>query len=64
MKLNKLDISHTSYSVINSKNKIISDRIAMKSMTYQNLIRSCDIGLSTVIVTKKLLKKNNFFFQT
>ena len=62
MKLNKLDISHTSYSVINSKNKIISDRIAMKSMTYQNLIRSCDIGLSTVIVTKKLLKKNNFFF--
>ena len=33
----------------------------MKSMTYQNLIRSCDIGLSTVIVTKKLLKKNKFF---
>ena len=62
MKLNKLDISHTSYSVINSKNKIISDRIAMKSMTFQNLIRSCDIGLSTVIVKKKLLKKNNFFF--
>lgn len=34
----------------------------MKSMTFQNLIRSCDIGLSTVIVKKKLLKKNNFFF--
>ena len=52
MQLNKLDISHTSYSIINSKNEVISNRIAMKSMTYQDLIKSCDIGLSTVILKK------------
>ena len=62
MQLNKLEISHTSYSIINSKNEVISNRIAMKSMTYQDLIKSCDIGLSTVILKKNLLKKNNIYF--
>ncbi len=57
MKKNNYPASHTSYKIINSKNKLISVRYA-KTLNYKNLLLSCDIGLSTVVVTKKLL--NNF----
>ena len=54
MKKNKIKISHTSYHVININNKIIGNRRA-KDMSYKNLLTSCDIGLSTVILDKKLI---------
>ena len=60
MKKNKLDISHTTYSIINDKNKILSYREASKKSTYSNLLNSCDIGLSTVIIKKKLFLKYKF----
>ena len=43
-----INISHTSYHIINNKNKIIGKRIA-RDMNYNLLLNSCDIGLSTVM---------------
>ena len=60
MENNKYDFSHTSYSVINNNKKILSARSAKKEILFDDLIKSCDIGLSTVIVKKKILLKNSF----
>ena len=54
MKKNLIDISHTSYHIINSKNKIIGKRRA-EDMSHKQLLDSCDIGLSTVILSKKII---------
>ena len=56
MKKSLVDISHTSYHIINSDNKIIGNRIA-KNMNHELLLSSCNIGLSTVMLNKKLLTK-------
>ena len=56
---NKYNITHTSYKIINHKNKIINYRTA-KNLEFRNLINSCDIGLSTVIIKRKLLNKFKF----
>ncbi len=60
MKKNKLSISHTTYSIINDNGKKISIRMASKKLNYNELLNSCDIGLSTVIIKKKLFLKNKF----
>lgn len=52
----KVDISHTSYFVIKKNKKI---RIKSRSFeNYKNLLASCDIGLSTVIIKKNIFIKN------
>jgi teichuronic acid biosynthesis glycosyltransferase TuaG len=56
----KLDFCFTSYSIINKKNTIIKFIKAKKYIDYKDLIKSCDIGLSTVMLKKKLLKKTKF----
>ena len=60
MKKNLIDISHTSYQIINSKNKIVGSRKA-KDMSHELLLKSCDIGLSTVILDKKLITNKKKF---
>ncbi len=62
MEKNNQVFSHTSYFVINSKNEIISKRKAKTFITFDQLIKSCDIGLSTVILNLNFIKKNNFYF--
>tara|TARA_B100001079_G_C16299377_1_gene464728 strand:- start:198 stop:932 length:735 start_codon:yes stop_codon:yes gene_type:complete len=59
MKINNYDITHTSYEIIDSNEKIIGIRKAY-DLTLQNLLLSCDIGLSTVMLKKNILKKNLF----
>ena len=54
--------SHTSYKIMNNNNKIISSRFAKKKIIFQDLIQSCDIGLSTVILNSNLLNKYKLFF--
>ena len=54
MKKNGINASHTSYTIINSKNKIIGSRNA-KDMNYKLLLKSCDIGLSTVVLKKEII---------
>ena len=55
MNKNKADISFTSYDVINSKGIKQGSREAKPILNYENLIKSCDIGLSTVMIKKKIL---------
>ena len=60
MKKTQINISHTSYLIINEDDKFLSRRIAKKKLNYKDLLNSCDIGLSTVILTKKLFDQYKF----
>ena len=61
MKLKKINFSHTAYEIIDEKNNIISSRSASKFITFKELEKSCNIGLSTVIFKKKIF--DNFYFK-
>ena len=61
MEKNKLNFSHTSYFVINEKDKKIGKFKVKDKINYKELLKSCDIGLSTVIIKKKIIKNKNFF---
>ena len=41
---------HILYHIINEKNQVISERKAKSVITFDELIKSCDIGLSTVVI--------------
>ena len=60
MKKNKLSFSHTSYDIIDKNGKKISSFNISNKIEYEDLLKSCDIGLSTVMCSKKLLQKNKF----
>ena len=60
---NNYDISHSSYEIINKKDEVIGKRNARNFLTYNSLLKSCDIGLSTVLVKKKILN-NDLKFPT
>ena len=60
MKKNKIDFSFTDYSIIDKNEKKIKTIKSPKIIKYQNLLLSCDIGLSTVMVNSRLLKKEKF----
>jgi len=55
-----LNFTHTSYSVINESGKYLYTVNVKKKLTYNNLLNSCDIGLSTVVIKKDILHKNPF----
>ena len=60
MKINKVAFSYTDYSIIDKNEKKIKIIRSPKTITYRNLLFSCDIGLSTVMVNSRLLKKEKF----
>ncbi len=60
MKKKNLLVTHTSYQIINEKGVPTSNRLA-RELSYRDLLKSCDIGLSTVMLNKKVLKKNLLF---
>lgn len=60
MKKNNFYISHTNYEIINENNKKIGLMKVKNELKYQNLIYSCDIGLSTVMVNSKLKNELKF----
>ena len=55
-----LEISHTNYFIINEKSKIVGKFNTSKKLNYTDLLKSCDIGLSTVILKKKIFYNNKF----
>jgi len=57
---NKVDFSFTSYLIVDTKNKILKKIPVKNKLFYSDLIRSCDIGLSTVILKKSILEKIKF----
>ena len=62
MNSNKIDASYTGYQIMDEKNNIFGSRISKKKISYNNLIYSCDIGLSTVVIRKKKLINLNCYF--
>jgi teichuronic acid biosynthesis glycosyltransferase TuaG len=59
MRKKNIEISHTSYEIIDDDLVIRGTRQA-KLMNYKKLIKSCDIGLSTVMIKKSLIKNLRF----
>ncbi len=58
MKNLKINFSFTSYKIIDEKTqKIIGYRKAKKIINFNMLKNSCDIGLSSVVIKKKILEK-------
>ena len=55
---NNVNICHTSYEIIDKNNFKIGYRKARNFNSAKELLTSCDIGLSTVLVKKKLFNKN------
>ena len=58
MEKNSLDFSFTAYDILKS-NKVFKKKIKT-TYTYQDLLKKCDIGLSTVIIKSKLINIGNF----
>ena len=61
MKKNDLDLSYTSYNVINEKDTVIKLRKIKKRINYDILLTHCYIGLSTVMMKKKLITNKTKF---
>ncbi len=59
---NGYEISHTSYFIVDEKKKIIGQRKARDLLSINEVLKSCDIGLSTVIIEKKIILKTNAKF--
>ena len=60
MKNKKLNFFHSNYNIIDSNDKKIGQFEINNKIRYNDLLKSCDIGLSTVIISKKLLNKHKF----
>ena len=54
------NITHTAYDIIDEKDKKIATRFST-NLNYKMLLNSCDIGLSTVVIKKKILEKTDLF---
>ena len=52
-----LDFIHGSYFIIDENENFIGSFI-VKNINYSQLLKSCDVGLSTVLVRSKLIKKH------
>ena len=60
MKKNNCLISHTDYEIISRMNDKLGYMKIKKNITYNNLIYSCDVGLSTVMISSKIKSKIKF----
>ena len=54
------DFSHTTYQIIDRNEKIVSKIKVKETLKYKDLLKSCDIGLSSVILKHKLLSNMKF----
>ena len=61
MMKNNINFCFTSYKILDSNDKVIGTRISKKNLEYEDLVKSCDIGLSTVMLKRKLLKNKLLF---
>tara|TARA_B100000989_G_scaffold285589_1_gene253424 strand:- start:4934 stop:5677 length:744 start_codon:yes stop_codon:yes gene_type:complete len=62
MKETNTDFSFTTYDIINKNENKIGFREAKRLLSFKDLVRSCDIGLSTVVLKKKLFDNPNYRF--
>ncbi len=57
-----LNFSFTSYDIIDENSNFIKIRKAPNYLNFKKLRKSCDIGLSTVIIKKKIFENNKYQF--
>ena len=62
MKKFKLNFSYTSYEIIDKNNKKIAFRKADNFVNFNKLRNSCDIGLSTVMMARKIFENDQYRF--
>ena len=62
MKKLNIDFSYTAYNIIDKNGIKIGLREFHDNVNFKKLINSCDIGLSSVILKKNILKKFNLYF--
>ena len=62
MKKKNYQISHTSYFIIDEKKRVVGQRNARDLLSIDEVLKSCDIGLSTVIIEKKIITKTSTKF--
>ena len=60
MKKFNYNLSHTAYYIINKNNNKLTLRES-RNLNLEYLKNSCDIGLSTVMIKKEILKKDRLF---
>ena len=60
MKKNRLDFSYSNYSIIDEREVLLKKIKSPNEIKFKDLLFSCDIALSSVIVNSNLLKKNKF----
>lgn len=58
MKQNNYAASHTSYNIVDTNNIFLGFRRAKTFTSHKQILKNCEIGLSTVILEKNILKKN------
>ena len=61
MKKNNLKFTHTPYEIIDKNDKVLGERISKNFEKVDDLIKSCDIGLSTVIIKKEIIDYQTTF---
>jgi len=61
MKKKKINFSHTSYKIINYFGKTLGYFKIAKKLNYQDLLKSCDIATSSVMINRNIIKKNLLF---
>ncbi len=64
MKINNLMISHTTYEIIDKNNNVVSERKARNFNEFSELLKSCDIGLSTVMLRREIITNDCYFAET
>jgi len=61
MKKKNLKFTHTPYEIIDKNDKVLGERISRNFEKVDDLIKSCDIGLSTVIIKKEIIDHQTKF---
>ena len=57
----KINFCHTSYKIINNLGNTLGYFKIAKKLNYKDLLKSCDIATSSVVINKNILKKGIFF---
>lgn len=60
MTKNKIPLSHCGYEIIDTNDRKIGSFIPKNILKFSDLIKSCDIGLSTVVIDKNVMGKFSF----
>ena len=58
MEKENIPFSYTAYNVINSKGNFLEKKYFKKNADYNSLLKHCYIGLSTVLMERKLIRNN------